>query len=359
MVTETLAENGTGKPGAGSCPTIESQLNDISQKIIEFDAQKLPELKAELEAVKKKKDDAIKDYAAKFEGLKKVWCEQNDHILSIRRDLIGAFPEWRKHIEECVCPKLAERRKQEQRIACRSEVKGRFEKAREEARVALEVAKAAATGWENAVKVITDQLTANGKLIEELCKLTCSPDRVVAIPKLWCKLLSAHARIRPITDCFDVPVSEMCEQLCPPGECDEAGRNCDKYEPAPPASGDCAPKPPAGEDDKQQTPPAEPSWPRSEPWLCRPEEYAGKIDCAYDGYLKTKQAFGIAVRCYQTYPDDLAQVRKDLDALAKGFDTAVEECLKQTKGKGCCEKEEGKDNTPNPCNGNGARAVKS
>ena len=36
------------------------------------------------------KDDAVKDYTAKFEGLKKLWCEQNDHILSIRRDLIGA-----------------------------------------------------------------------------------------------------------------------------------------------------------------------------------------------------------------------------------------------------------------------------
>jgi len=350
MVTETPKDNGTGTTGSTGCPSVESQLEEINQKIIEFEAQKFAELKSELEQVKKKKEDSVKEYKAKFDGLKKQWCEQNDHIISMRRDIIGAFPDWKAYISECVCSQLAKKRVQENRIACRTEVKGRFEKARDDAKAKLDAAKQTASGWENAIKVLTEQLAQNSKLIDELCKLTCTPDRTVAIYRLWFKLLPAHARIRPVTDCFTVPPTETCEQLCPPNKPPDSCRDCDAYEPAPPTTGDCAAKPADDKPESEETPP-EPKWPQGDPWLVPPEEYAGKIDCAYDAYLKAKRVYGTAVRCFQTYADDLPQVKKDLDALIKGLDAAIEDCLKKKKDKGCCDDED--DKKPDPCKPSG------
>lgn len=336
MVTET-----TSPKGGADCPSVEEQLDKITQRIIEFDAQKLGDLKTELEAVKKKKEEGVKEYRAKFEGMKKQWCEQNDHIVGMRRDLIGAFPKWKILIEECVCKQLARKRKEENRLECRGPIRGRFEVNRDLALARKEAAKAAANGWESAAKTLQDQLNANGKLIDDLCKLACTPERPIALFRLWFKLIPAHARIRPVTECFTIPAEEMPDALCPPGKPVDGCRDCDRYEPPPPTNGDCVLKTPTPEADPDEAA-ATPPWPRGEPWLVPPDDYSTKIDCAYYDYQLAKDAYGIAERCFQTYADDLASVKKNLDALTKALDTVIEDCLKDHKDKGCCETEEEK-----------------
>jgi hypothetical protein len=279
--------------------------------------------------------------------MKKQWCEHNDHILSMRRDLIGAFPQWKTLIAECVCKALAQKRKEENRIQCRSEVKGRFETNRDLALAAKDAAKAAAGGWQGAAKTLQDQLNANGKLIEELCKLTCTPERPVAFYRLWFTLMPAHARIRPVTDCFTVPVDETPEALCPPGTPVADWRGCDQYEPALPTHGDCALKAAADTaDQKAKSEATRREWPLGAPWLVPPEDYEAQIDSAFYAYQKAKNAYGVAERCFQTYADDLRSVKKGLDALNKDLDTVIEDCLKAHKDKGCCVVEDDKQNTP-------------
>jgi hypothetical protein len=331
---------------ARTCPTIESQLEDVINQIVNYDAQKLPELKTELEQVKKKKEDAVKEYRAKFEELKKRWCEQNELVLAIWRGLKCSYPDWEKWIKACVCAELTKARKEGLRVKCREEIKGRFEAARDRAKTQHDLAKDAAAAWTSAVKAISDQLNANGKLIDDIGKLAGTADRHAAIYRLWFKLLLAHARIRPETKCFDIPITEHPENLCPPEKLDSC-RDCDKYEPAPKQGSQCqVPTPP-------DCPAAPTEWPLADPWLIDPDKYTGRIDCAYEDYLKSKKALGDAQRCFVENPDDLASVKAGRDALWKGLDAAIEKCLKDSSGKGCCEKEdeakEPKDPDCDPC----------
>jgi hypothetical protein len=337
MVNATQSGSSSGSSPV-KCPSIEEQLAKVKNEIVSFEARKLGELKTELEAVQKKKETAIPQYKKDYEGLKKTWCEQNDHIVSIRRDLIGAFPEWKKYVQDCICSWLAKKRKQENRVKCRSEVKGPREAARDEAKAALDAAKAAATGWESAATTLAAKLAENQKLIDQICKLACSPERPVAIYKLWFKLLSAHACIRPVTDCFTVPVDEMPCELCPP-EKPEDCRPCEKYEEQP------APKNGNGEgeshddDAAQSTPPAK-QWPLCDPFLIPPDDYPGRLDCVYDEYLEAKDVYAGAEAYYRAKPDDLAQVKKDLLALANSLDVEIEACLKTKTPTGCCDEED-------------------
>ena len=323
----------TDKTAGRACPTIESQLDDVVNRIVNYEAQKLPELRTELEQVNKKKLDADKEYTARYEELKKKWCEQNELVLAIWRGLKCSYPRWEEYIKSCVCAELSKVRKEDLRIACREEIKGRFEAARDRAKARHDLAKEAAAAWTGAVKAISDQLNANGKLIDEISKLAATEDRHAAIYRFWFKLLVAHARIRPETKCFEIPPTEHPDNLCPPEKLDSS-RDCDKYEPPPKASSGCAvptrPVPPQ--------PPAD--WPLADPWLLQPKKYAARIDCAYDDYLKAKEALGAAQRCFIENTDDLKAVKANRDSLWANLQSAIEKCLKDSSGKGCCEKED-------------------
>lgn len=330
----------TDNTAARTCPTIESQLDDVVNRIVNYDAQKLPELKTELEQVKKKKEDAVKEYRARFEDLKKKWCEQNELVLAIWRGLKCSYPEWETYIKDCVCAELGKARKEDLRVRCREEIKGRFEAERDRAKAKHDLAKEAAAAWTGAVKAISDQLNANGKLIDEIGRLAGTDERYAAIYRAIFKLMVVHARIRPDSKCFDIPITLHPDNLCPPEKLDSC-RDCDKYEPAPkPGSGCQVPKPP-----EEPQPPTE--WPLADPYLIDPDKYPGRIDCAYDDYLKSKEALGNAQRCFVENPDDLAAVKANRTALWKGIDAAIEKCLKDKPGKDCCEKEdEAKDKEP-------------
>ena len=335
--------------GQTACPTIEDQLGAVNDKIVEYTSQKLPELKAELEQVKKKKDDAKKEYEAKYKELKDLWCKQNDLLLRFRNELKGASPysAWLDYIKNCICAKRAALNAYNLRLKCRGEIKGRYEAARDEAQSSHDAAKDAANAWLNAAKVIADQLNANGKIIDEICKLNCGPDRPVAVYKLWFKWLQSHAQMRPDTACFDVPIEEHPDNLCPPPDYKPC-RDCDKYEPAPrsgPGGQPACPVP------TPATPPGKPTeWVLGSPWLISVDKYAQKIDCAFQALFDAKVKLAAAQRCFGLNADDLASVRAERDAKAKTLDADIEECLKKKAPEGCCTTEDKKPKpAPDPC----------
>jgi hypothetical protein len=348
--------------------SVEQLLDEVTNEINTFEARKLTELKSELEAVKKKKETAVAEYASKYEALKSRWCDQNDRIRSVRSTVVNAVPNWKQHVADCVCSALSEKRRFENLLVCRSEVKGPLESSRDKAAAARDAAKAIATGWDSAFKTLDAQLSANKDLIEGLAKDVQNPSKLLTvIYGLWFKVLPVHAGIAPETECFDVKTEEMPEVLCPLKSPPDTTRVCAQFE----ATASAKPASNAGatnatnatnatsatsatsatnaanasgavarESASNTTSTAPPAkWPQSQPWIIPPDRYAAQLDDAYAAYLEAKKAFAIEEAHYKVAPDNLAQVKKDFDALLKRLDASITECLANKTDKGCCEKE--------------------
>jgi len=93
-----MAETTLEYHGAQStpCPSTKDLLDRVTRELNHFEAKKLPELKAELEAFEKKKDDVVADYEKKYPGLRDKWCVQQQQIEKLYAALKCSFPDWKK-----------------------------------------------------------------------------------------------------------------------------------------------------------------------------------------------------------------------------------------------------------------------
>ena len=231
MAQQTQTVPPASPNGAVQHKSVEQLLDEVTNEINTFEARKLTELKSELEAVKKKKETAVAEYASKYEGLRLRWCDQNDRIRSVRSTVVNAVPNWKQHVTDCVCSALGEKRRFENLLACRSEVKGPLENSRDKAAVVRDAAKAVATGWDSAFKTLDAQLISNEKLVKELQEDVQNPSKLLTvIYGLWFKVLPVHAGIAPETECFDVKTDEMPEILCPLKPPPDNTRICAQFE---------------------------------------------------------------------------------------------------------------------------------
>jgi hypothetical protein len=313
--------------GAERCQSAKKLLEQITREINEFEAKKLGELKTDLDAFVKKQDQLVDGYKAKYDALRKTWCDRETDVERVYAHIKCEFPldkeKWQNLIKDCICRKKHDIYCLKKRIAKRKRCcGGPLQRARDEAAVKYDEAKAALDVIQNLAQKIADALAANLTLIGEIDKLP-SAERTVALYLFWFKLLPAHKRLAPkdISDACTTLGSEgdpktLCKPVYDEGCKDEDG----------------ACTPPKGYEDP------DPKEPRG-PWLMPPDDYSYQLDCAWEAYHKAKQVLADAEAALKANPDDLASLEKKLTDDQKALEDEIKKCLKAYKRPDeCCKK---------------------
>jgi hypothetical protein len=275
------------------CKSIEDQLKDVLKQLSHFDALKLSEQKAELEASAKKKQTAVAEYEKKYPELLNEWRRQDIEVEQLRQSIQCVFEHdggWKKHAE-CACAALGQIHALESSV---KKLKGERENKRDDAKFAMEKAKKDLAGWEGAAAGIDTRLKENDKLIKEIRALA-GPDQIHAVYKLWFKLMPSHSELRPL-DRDHSWEGESVLELCK--ECEE-----DSTE----------------------------RWPRTAPWLTKPAGYPETIDCASDNYRTRKAKYADSESAFQSDPDDVISLTKKIEEKYKSKDDDVKKCMDEKK----------------------------
>lgn len=318
MVTQdpgTSAQSGKAK-----CESIDDLLKKVTDQLNEFEALKLPALKAELDAFKKKLDSTIKDYKDKYPALRDKWCSQQQVIETLGASLKCAIPEWEKWIEECICKELQELRWKEERIRDRKRCcYGPRQRASEEANAHYTAAKARLDALTANAAGIAALQADNDKLIKDITGFL-SGDKVLALYAYFFKLLPNHKQLTP------KEISSECQSY---GEDDQPHKLCPCDKPRDPETGACTP--PKEEPPKKQHP-------RRVPWLIAPDGYKDALECAWGDYHKAKDSAAKLEAAFKAAPDDLAGLEKELAEAKKTSDQRINDCLKKhMPADKCCK----------------------
>ena len=305
------------------CPSTKDLLDQVTRELNHFEAKKLPELKAELEAFDKKKGDVVADYEKKYPGLRDKWCVQQQQIEKLYAALKCAFPDWKEIVADCVCKLRHDVYCFEHQIRTRQWCcQGARERARANASSHFDWTKQRLDGLTANAQKIADQITANDKLIKDIQGLLPGTEQETVLYYFWFVLLPAHKKLAPediSADCKNFAAEETPEKLChavwaagcpaEPGAC-------------------CLP------DGVQLHDPA--GHRRAAPWLLPPANYAAALDCAWDDYHKAKDNFAQRDAEYKADPDDLTSLGKKLEDQKKGLEDKIKACLKQSHPKDDC-----------------------
>jgi hypothetical protein len=331
-VVQTDQGRDNGAPAA--CPSTEDLLNRVTRELNKFEAKSLPQLKAELEAFVKKKENLVSDYTQKYPGLREKWCTQHQQVEKLHAALKCAFPDWKKIVSECVCKPRHEIYCFEQQIQKRKRCcQGKRERARDQAKDGFDWAKARLDALSANAQKIADDLTTNDKLIRDVQTLLPGPDQEIVLYIFWFDLLPRHKRLTP------EDVSEECKKFANE---ESPEKICEAMwdEKCPEEEGACIPP------DYEQ--PATPGHHRrTAPWLLLPADYPGELDCAWDDYHEAKDDFAVKDAEYKADPDDLTALGKKLDDQKKGLDDQIKICLKKSRAEDeCCKKPPGNGAAP-------------
>lgn len=303
------------------CKSVDQLLAEVTQELDRVEAKKLPALKAELEAFKKKLDGMVSDYTAKFPALREKWCAQQKVLETLEASLKCAIPDWKAIVEDCICKKRQALHCQKQRIWRRKQCcYGALQRQSAEATWAFNEAKARLDGLAANVQRISATQADNDKLIKDITSYL-SGDKLLALNALFFKLLRNQRKLRPHDasgDCkaFD---NEQPDALCPCKECDPDPDECTSSSKAAPST-----KPPR---------------PLPASWLLDPSTYQEALNCAWYDYHDAKEAAAAAESKFKAAPDDLASLEKALDAAEKALDDEINRCLKEKSAadKDCCK----------------------
>jgi hypothetical protein len=273
------------------CPPVDEVLKAVIADLNAFEAKKLSELKAELEAFIKIKDGAITEYKNKYDDFLKRWGEEGKQIELLRSDLLCSYPydAWKKLIQAGVCPVRGDLHKCKEDIKSLKACKGKNEKQRDETKDAVDAAKTTVEAWKTATQKIDQGLSYDQELIKQIQNLNQGQDRAFRVYLLWFKLLPSHNKLRP----GDQPVlypEETPESLC--------GEH------------------PSGESVREA------------PWIVDPKKFPEILDRAFCDYKSAKETYAQAVAVFQAGPDDLASVAQKCDEKTKSFEDEVKKKLR-------------------------------
>jgi len=322
-------ERGTSPDEPAACQSASDMLKQVSEEIAQFEAKKLPELKAELDAFVKKQEELVKAYKESYPAFREKWCLQQQQVQQLYSALKCSFPppskDWKKIVEECICKRLHElnclAKRIEKRKRCCS---GPLERARDEARSGLDAAKADLDVLKSLGGRIQALLDDDAALIKEINTLMSGSDHAVVLWLFWFRLLPNHTKLAPADlqeDCKKLGDGETPEKLCGT----VYGQPC-KEEP-----GGCTPP----EDEDADYPH---DGQRPLPWLMPPRDYGTALDCAWQTYRESKDAWAQAAMEYAASPDDIEALKKKLEEDKKAVEGRIKECLKNAKpGDDCCE----------------------
>jgi hypothetical protein len=314
-------------PNAGAaCPTVKDLLDEVTLELNQFEAKKLAELKAELEAFVKKKGALVDEYEKKYPVLRERWCKQHQDVEGLYDSLRCAFPnqDWKQLVSDCICQKQRETYCLERKIGRRKYCcQGKRERARDDAKAAFDAARARMDALNANAQKVDAGLVDSDKLIKEIQGLVPGPDKAVALYLFWFKLLPLHVGLMPddvSAECKKFAETEtpwlLCKTVLEP-DCDDDS-TCDPKGYVPPSPGAAIS-------------------PRPAPWLMPWKNYSGDLDCAWQSYRKAKNTLADAESQLKSDPDDLDSLRKKLDELNKSIEDRVKDCLKQAKpGDKCC-----------------------
>jgi hypothetical protein len=312
----------------GACMKVEDLLTVVSDELAAFEAKKLADLKAELDAIAKKKGAAVEDYRKKYKELRDRWCAQQQLVERLESALKCAFPgqDWKKIVAECICERKWEIKCAEEALRKRSKCcRGKRERKRDDLRDRLELVRTRLNVLMALTQKVEAQLGDDDKLIEEIKKLLSGPDQAVALYLFFFKLLPQHVGLRP------GDISEECKKygddLTPEKLCEEV-----LCKACPPDDSSCVEKSPADEPEEGTKPPER----HPVPWLIGPDKLAGEIDCAAQDYRQSKNDAAEAEAAFKKDPDDLDALKKALDDLKAKFEDKVKTCLKAKKPDDKC-----------------------
>lgn len=316
-------------PEPDHCRTAKELLDHVSAELARYEAKKLAELKAELDAFVKKQDGLVADYKTRFPALRKLWCDRQVDVERLCAHIKCEFPlkeeKWKKLIENCICTQYHDLCCLEQRIAARKRCcTGPLERARDAAKVAFDNSKRRLDNLNALATRLDASLADNLKIVGQIEKLAPN-ERTVALYLFWFKLVPAHHHMAP----FDA--SAECKKVC--SDWDPNTLCSAVYaEPCPDEDGACTPKDGKPHDRCSHFPPA------YGPWLMSPEKYCHALDCSWHDYHTAKEALSEAEAALKNAPDDLDSLIKKQADDAKGLDDAIVKCLKNVKlPDDCCK----------------------
>jgi hypothetical protein len=311
--------------GAAASPSVKDLLDEVTLELNQYEAKKLTELKAELEAIVKKKTALVDEYEKKYPLLRERWCKQHQDVEALSDSLRCAFPnqDWKQLISDCICVKQRDAWCLEQTIRRRHYCcQGKLERARDDAQTAFEAAQLRMNVLTANTQKIEAGLADGDKFIKEIQGLVPGPDKAIALFLFWFKLLPLHVGLMPedvSPECKKFGETEtpwlLCKSVLEP-DCEDDNA-CDAKGYVPPDRG------------------AAPS-PRPAPWLMPWKNYAGAFDRAWQDYRQAKNALAEATSRFKSNPDDLESLRTRLADLDKTFDQRVKDCLKQAKPDDKC-----------------------
>lgn len=333
-----MAEQSTGPGTPGTtdpmCKTPKQLLEAVNEELLQFEAKKLGELKAELDAFVKAQDGIVSEYAKKFPVLRARWCEQQTRVVSLYEQMKAAFPgqDWKAIVRECICDAKHDLDCLEKRIDARARCcSGVLERRRDRARKRFDWSKAHLDTVSKNAQRVEAELNDNEKLIsKDIREALAGPERAVALYLFWFRLLPVHRRLRPADMPDDCPKFEGDDPLCPTQPCDD--------EP-----GGCQPSGPEEEDPRSPNHCAGDEDTATVPALLLPKVYAEELDRAWRNYRNYKDLYAAAESAYKAAPDDLASLRKTLEERGKTLEERITKCLKGKKPEDqCCSEPDGK-----------------
>jgi hypothetical protein len=305
--------------------TVQQHLDEVTNELNRIEAQKLAELKTELEAFVKKQLDVVADYEKQFPVLRAKWCSQNLVVQNLHASLhdVLSIADWQK----CVCDVRTAITKGERRIAKRQRCcKGKLERERDDAKSAFEWDKDQLEILKALTQKVGAKLSDADKLIKEI-QTAITADKWLAAYLFFFKLWPAHRDVQP----------DDLDQACKDFFKTAATHQCDTSKIDGTEDGGCkTPAEAAGKAEDYAARETELAARKKLPRLLVPKSYKAELDKAFDSYLVSKKAFADKESDYKAAPDDLASLIKLLDKARADQDVSIKACFKTHNTEECC-----------------------
>lgn len=292
-------------------PTVNELLGAVSKDLATSEAKKLGQLKAALEAIDKKKQVLVDDYAKQFNTLRDLWCSQEIDIVQLAK--LAPWPDaWQTVVKEKICPDLTALDAAKTSLLARQDTfLSPLELAREQARRALAVTEAALDAVNGNAQRVREQLTLNSQLLPKISPILKGSTPAVAVYLFWFKLLPSHRALKP----YNVKEGDYGTGITPAELCSASagGGGHTNYGGG---GGSAAPQ--------------------RAPWLMDPNTYASALDDAWANYKNAKYELAAKEGDYQDERDEIARLEKQLVELTKTLDARITAKLETIKPKDLC-----------------------
>ncbi|MES0199824.1 hypothetical protein [Mesorhizobium sp. M0011] len=288
---------------------------DLAKQIAGYEAQKLAQVKSELEAFLKKKDAVVEAYKARYPDLLRRWKEEHEFIKDRLTKLKRLFSEaeiaafFRKYVDPTESDVLAQRMRIEEFWRGR----GKNELALRNATRDLEASKKTLDLLIANAQELDAVLKANIGLLNEIDEAVPKRNQGLAVYLLWAVLIPAHWRIAMFDDEALLQIKddgpEALRRYLTPDD-DTANQSGEEKGEAVATRVAAKPSPVW-----QYTAPA--------PRLILPSNFGKAIDDAWLDYKARKDAYGVAEGDFARDPDDLPTLAKLYNEALKTRDATI------------------------------------